>query len=111
MSKDSKYRKLINCTRWRRLRADQLSRSPFCEVCLEHGIYTTATEVHHRKPVERGRDECEMKSLCYDAGNLMSLCHDCHRALHDRTGYHSRKYINQSNENKKKRFVNKYFGE
>ena len=51
------YNRLINSTRWRAIRAQQLSDHPFCELCAKKGVYyqTGATEVHHIVPVDSAR--------------------------------------------------------
>lgn len=45
-----------------------------------------ATEVHHITPILTGADDAAMESLAYNKGNLMSLCHACHKAIHERMG-------------------------
>lgn len=58
---------------WRRLRIQALQRDHFlCRHCLEKGILRTATEVHHRQPVNDRPD------LALALDNLESLCWDCH---------------------------------
>ena len=82
MSRNPTYIKLINCQTWRNLRNRQLKMRPLCEECRSKGIYTSATEVHHRIPVESVRSEQAMKKLAYDPENLVSLCHECHVEVH-----------------------------
>lgn len=110
MSKDATYKKLINSMRWRRLRSAKIRSCPLCERCMERGIYTSATEVHHVRPVEKGTDEPEMERLCFMWENLMSLCHECHRDIHDRDGYHSRKAVEERKKGAVVRFVKRFFG-
>lgn len=57
---------------WKRRRADQLLREPFCRSCAEEGRRIYATDVDHIKP-HRG----DMQLFCDDR-NLQSLCHSCH---------------------------------
>lgn len=83
MSRNPKYTKLINSWKWQKLRREQLSRKPLCEVCEQRGRVVAATEVHHKTPVESVSDFAGMEFLAYDRTNLMSLCHDCHREIHD----------------------------
>lgn len=88
MSHNPTYVKLINSQTWRNLRNKHLKGRPLCEECRNKGIYTSATEVHHRIPVESATSEKEMRRLAYDSNNLVSLCHECHieahKALHSR---------------------------
>lgn len=88
MSRNPIYTKLINSQVWRNLRNKHLKVRPLCEECRNRGIYTSATEVHHRVPVESARTETAMRKLAYDPANLVSLCHECHieahKALHSR---------------------------
>ena len=85
------YNRLINSTRWRAIRAQQLAEHPFCELCAKKGVYyqTGATEVHHIIPVDSARTEEEAERLAYDTSNLMSLCHKCHSDLHKAEHSHS----------------------
>lgn len=76
------YRKLIVSTEWRKLRASKLKAAPLCERCLSSGIYTQATEVHHRQPIEHAQDERQMEQRAFDPNNLQSLCPTCHRQAH-----------------------------
>ena len=45
--KDSRYYRMIQSTAWRQLRHEQLTVHPLCELCLQRGLYVSATEVHH----------------------------------------------------------------
>lgn len=76
------YKKLINCYRWQMLRKKKFLANPLCEDCLKEGRVTPTEEVHHVTPVERGRDEAEMRRLAYDYNNLRSLCRACHARYH-----------------------------
>lgn len=57
--------------RWQARRKAHLSQHPWCEDCLEQGIYTAATDVHHEK--RHGGDP-----LVFATSPLRSLCHVCH---------------------------------
>ncbi|MGB9780631.1 HNH endonuclease signature motif containing protein [Caldanaerobacter sp.] len=57
---------------WEKLRKMYLAEHPLCEDCLENGIYTPATEVHHIKKV---KDNPELR---LDINNLRALCKACH---------------------------------
>ena len=59
-------------TRWRKLRAAQLSRHPVCADCEARELITAATEVDHVVPRRQRPD------LAYDMNNLKSLCKPCH---------------------------------
>ena len=71
-----------NSMAWKRLRDTYLSTHPLCECCLEHERVTPATDVHHIRPWNRGKTEEEKWNLLLDEKNLMSVCQDCHYALH-----------------------------
>jgi hypothetical protein len=86
---DSDYHKLLNTTRWRSLRAAQLSAYPFCADCAKEGVITPADEVHHNIPVEFERNPDRMVALAYDRGNLVSLCHSHHVQRHKEMRSHS----------------------
>jgi len=57
---------------WKRLRAAQLLRQPFCRVCAGRGLRVPATDVDHI------RDHKGDWALFTDPDNLESLCHSCH---------------------------------
>ena len=58
---------------WRQIRAMFLAANPLCEMCRREGRYTTATEVHHVKPLADGGT--------HDFSNLMALCKPCHSRI------------------------------
>ena len=58
---------------WRKLRERFLHQNPLCEMCKSKGRYTTATEVHHIKPLSEGGTN--------DFENLMALCKPCHSGI------------------------------
>lgn len=60
-------------SKWRKLRARFLNQHPLCEQCRLQGRYTTATEVHHIKPLSDGGTNEE--------SNLMPLCKSCHSRI------------------------------
>lgn len=108
MSKDPQYRSLLGCVRWRRLRLLKLSRQPLCERCEEQGRIRPATEVHHRVPVEQGRNYAEKQALAYDLNNLCPLCHDCHIAVHREQGRSGRKQRQTVTQAHLQRFRSKF---
>lgn len=68
---------------WRSLRAAVLRRDEYlCRECRRYGITTPGTEVHHILPA----DQCtgEYEKMKYDIRNLVTLCRDCHNAMHNR---------------------------
>jgi 5-methylcytosine-specific restriction protein A len=99
MAKDRDYIKMINSSRWRRLRARILTEHPLCERCLEDNIYTAAQEVHHRTPVETVAGWYNKERLMFNPDNLQALCHRCHVQTHMELGRGTRE---QSIERTKK---------
>lgn len=57
---------------WRRVRAAQLVREPWCRSCASEGRRVPAGHVDHIVPRARGGSD--------DPGNLQSLCTSCHNA-------------------------------
>lgn len=82
MSRDYNYRRMIQSTRWLKLRKEKLKRSPLCEDCLSDGLFRPAEEIHHVRPCESSKSVEEMERLMFDINNLRSLCHDCHVLTH-----------------------------
>lgn len=80
------YRKAINSSRWRRLRAEVLHEHPLCQRCAEEGYVTAAREVHHIQPVDWARTQGERERRMFSPLNLMALCHRCHVGIHTRLG-------------------------
>lgn len=74
--------KLYNSQRWRDLRAIKIQQSPLCEICISEGVVRPTEEIHHITPISTGLTYEDMQVLCYDFGNLQSLCRDCHREIH-----------------------------
>lgn len=56
---------------WRKRRAEQLAKEPFCRTCAAKGLRVRATEVDHIVP-HKGSVELFLH------GELQSLCHRCH---------------------------------
>lgn len=83
MSKDKRYYKIMNSQRWQNLRWQKLNVQPLCERCLSMGKIFPANQVHHIKPIESANNMADMKRLGYAFDNLMSVCDDCHHAIHD----------------------------
>ena len=66
-----KSRQRLYGRRWRKMRAEQLRKQPWCEICLENGIHTLATQVHH---VDRHEGDVHI----FYSSPLKSLCDSCH---------------------------------
>ena len=73
------WRHLYSTAKWRRLRADQLSRVPLCEECRATGRVTPATVANHREPHKGDR------ALFFDPANLQSVCKPHHDGPIQRT--------------------------
>lgn len=67
------WMKFYNTLAWKRRRAEQLAREPWCSDCLESGVYTPATDADHKEP-HRG------DPVKFFKGELQSLCHSHHSA-------------------------------
>jgi 5-methylcytosine-specific restriction endonuclease McrA len=61
---------------WRRFRREYLFDHPLCEDCLERGIFTAATIVHHVK------ERLARPDLAYEPSNMRSSCGPCHTRRH-----------------------------
>lgn len=111
MKKDEDYRRLIHTERWLRLRKWKLTAQPLCERCLEEGLYTPATEVHHAVPVEDALTRREKEALMFDPGNLVSLCHACHVKEHEEMGRSGKELARRRNGRQTERAIRKFFDE
>jgi len=60
--------------RWQMRRARHLGAHPWCEICLQSGLYVPATDVHHLVP-HRGDVHI------FNTSPLQSLCHSCHSKI------------------------------
>ena len=110
-SKDEDYRRLLTSYRWLRLRQLKLSRNPLCERCEAEGYVTAATEVHHVIPVEEGVTSLDKERLCYDMGNLRSLCHACHVRTHTESGRCGKAAALDRRERQRRTIFSRLFGE
>lgn len=106
--KDSRYYRLIQSTRWRQLRQSMLTEHPLCELCLERGLYVSATEVHHKEPCETATSDADMERLMFTPSNLQCLCHQCHQDEHRRLRSRSRDEIRRRNDARAARFAEKF---
>jgi 5-methylcytosine-specific restriction endonuclease McrA len=65
------HQRLYNTAQWERMRRMQLACQPWCEDCIEQGLFTPACDVDHVEP-HRG------DPVKFYTGKLRSLCHSCH---------------------------------
>ena len=108
MSKDANYIKLINTAHWKRLRLKKLHAQPLCECCKGKDKITPATEVHHITPVESVTTIEQMEILMFDYNNLMSLCSNCHHAIHAGMFTHTKENVKKANERRTRKFIDNY---
>lgn len=84
-NKDSrrKERQAIYQTKeWIELREAKLMQNPLCEICLEQGKITFATDVHHKDSFMNYDGYFRVaKAFAFD--NLQSLCRECHNNVHN----------------------------
>jgi len=72
---------------WRRLRKEVLIADKYeCQYCKVKGFYTKANTVHHVNYLKLHPELALEKFYKNDDGvvkrNLISLCHNCHEAIH-----------------------------
>ena len=98
------------------IRADYLRQHPLCERCRREGIaagvlpdgyITSAVDVHHKTPVERGRTQQEMEWLAYNLGgnNLEALCIPCHIKTHQEMRSHTKEKVAENKARARRRFM------
>ena len=63
---------------WKKIRDAYVASHPLCELCLKHGRYVMAEEVHHKKPLAEGGTHAW--------NNLIALCKACHARIHAKRG-------------------------
>ena len=74
-------REFYNSTAWKDCReAYKKSKRGLCERCLEKGIYTAGSSVHHINHLTPQNINDPSVTLSWD--NLMLLCSDCHGEIH-----------------------------
>lgn len=100
--------RLINTSRWRRLRARKLTEHPLCQRCESEGRIRAATEVHHIVPVENAPGTVQKAELMYNVSNLICLCHDCHVKAHLEMGRGGKAYARRRNDYQKDDFKRKF---
>lgn len=66
--------------RWQTLRKQKLLDSPFCERCLDKGIYNSTYFIHHKEYVTDTNYEDD--NVFFNIDNLESLCKSHHNEEH-----------------------------
>ena len=85
------WKAFYHTTKWKHKRKDILKRDHnACQMCRQKGKYRRATTVHHIKHL---RDSPE---LALTDSNLISLCDECHEAMHPEK--HRKKYGYRNDE-------------
>lgn len=108
--KGKNYKRDISSRKWIALRKSQLTMHPLCQRCETMEVVTSATEVHHRTPVESTANVQEQRRLMYDAHNLMSVCHSCHVELHRGLGSHTKAEAKRRAEAEAEEAIGRLFG-
>ena len=108
MAKDENYIKLINASKWRKLRLKKLQSNPLCECEECRDKITPATEVHHITPVESVTLLTQMELLAYDWNNLMSVSHECHIRIHTEMFSHTKENVKKASMRRTQRFIDKF---
>lgn len=80
---DVERRKIYSSDRWLRLRAWKFACNPLCEMCLKENKIIPAEDIHHITSFMSTDDPAQRNFLAYDYDNLMSLCKQCHQAVHN----------------------------
>ena len=111
MAKDKDYQRLIHTGKWLRLRKSVLSSHPLCQRCEAEGRTTSATEIHHRRPVEEAITYADKRQRMYDPANLMALCHDCHIKAHTELGRSGKEATKRRNGKQVTEIVRRFFGD
>ena len=75
---------VYNTTTWRLLRMEKLRNNPLCERCEAMGKIVSAVEVHHIVPISEGVTDQDKQAIGFDYYNLMSLCKECHKIIHNK---------------------------
>ncbi len=78
-TRDKDSRAFYSSAVWEKCREAILARDSYlCQQCLNAGVLTPATMVHHKVPLRTDW------SKALDEDNLVSLCEACHGAAHRR---------------------------
>lgn len=89
---DKEYSRLINCSRWRKLRLIKIQNNPLCEQCEKEGELTLAVHVHHIIPLESATGLAK-EQLAYNYNNLEALCEECHIKAHQKRSGDTEKIV------------------
>lgn len=72
--------KRYNSKKWKKVRNIKLAEYPFCERCLEKGLYVPAYIIHHKEYItDLNYSDAD---VFFNLDNLESLCIDCHNKEH-----------------------------
>jgi 5-methylcytosine-specific restriction endonuclease McrA len=72
-----KWKAFYHTTAWKHKRKEILKRDHgSCRRCRQQGRYTQAVAVHHIKHLK------DVPELALTNDNLISLCNECHEAMH-----------------------------
>lgn len=105
------YHALLTSKGYRRLRAAHLAAHPLCQRCLEQGIVTAAAEVHHISRVEGAGTPEGMRTRAFDPDNLLSLCEECHKAVHAAAAGRSKERFKEQKRREITAACQKFFGD
>lgn len=70
---------IYNTSTWKKLRISYLTNNPVCEKCKDR----LAIDVHHIIYLSIAGNITELKRLGFDENNLMAVCKDCHKEIHN----------------------------
>ena len=104
---DTAYKKLIQSSRWTKVRNIYIKEHPTCEICGKPAVC-----VHHREPLNRFRnDPIKMEIMCFSEDNLQSLCFDCHERVHRELGKNKNKkeHVKEYHKEILERAIKEYF--
>ena len=68
---------------WSLLREWKRQQNPICEICEREGKITPMNDVHHIVPFRQGKTKDDKWKLFLDADNLVSLCTEHHKKIHN----------------------------
>ena len=98
---------IYNSKEWKVTRWQKLHNNPLCEMHLAKDKYVSAHCVHHKVPIETAKTMEEMRRLAFDPANLMSLCDECHAAIHKAMGKGTTQLRRERAESRNERWKDK----
>ena len=98
---------IYNSREWKVLRLQKLQANPLCEAHLAKDKYVAAHCVHHKVPIETAKTMEELRRLAFDPANLMSLCDECHAAIHKAMGKGTTQLRQERAESRNERWKDK----